>query len=140
MVDLMSKRQTQLKNPIYPELRQGIFVGVSDFNQVVKLKKTSGKSFYGNLDAITNDRKNFLKIMRTFEFRRVDTKVLMEPKIKNFTKLLPELSRLIKNKPNETVFIFSCYASHGMIMDGRQFILVNEFDSKRGFYKLFAAE
>ena len=128
MVELMNKRQTQLKNPIYPELRQGIFVGVSNFNEVVKLKKTSGKPFYAKLDAITKDCKNFLKITKRFEFRRVDTKVMMEPKIKNFTKLLPELSRLMKSNPHETVFIFSCYASHGMIMDGRQFILVNEFD------------
>ena len=106
----------------------------------MKLTKKSGKPFYANLDAIPNDRKNFLKIMKRFGFRRVDTKVSMEPKIKNLTKLLPELSRLMKSNPHETVFIFSCYASHGMIMDGRQFILVNEFDSKRGFYKLFAAE
>ena len=27
-----------------------------------------------------------------------------------------------------------------MIQDGRQVILVNEFDAKRGFYRLFAAE
>ena len=64
----------------------------------------------------------------------------MEPKMKDLTKMLPELSRLIKNNPQETVFVFSCYASHGMIMDGRQFILVNEFDARRGFYKLYAAE
>ena len=54
--------------------------------------------------------------------------------------MLLELNRMIKNNPYETVFFFSCYASHGMIMDGRQFILVNEFDAKRGFYKLFGAE
>ena len=98
---------------------------MSNFDQVVKLTKTSGKQFYANLDAITNDCKNYLKITTRFEFRRDDTRVLMEPKIKDFTKMLPELSRLIKSNPHETVFVFSCYASHGMIMDGRQFILVN---------------
>ena len=71
MVKPLTKRQTQISNPIYPELRQGIFVGVSNFNQVMKLTKKSGKPFYANLDAIPNDRKNFLKIMKSFGFRRV---------------------------------------------------------------------
>ena len=83
MAKPQTKRQTQLNNPIYPELRQGIFVGVSNFDQVVRLTKTSGKQFYGNLDAITNDRNNFLKITERFEFSSYDTKVFMEPKIRD---------------------------------------------------------
>ena len=106
----------------------------------MKLTKKSGKPFYANLDAIPNDRKNFLKIMKRFGFRRVETKVLMEPKLKDCSNLLLELNQLVKRNPHEIVFALSCYASHGMIMDGRQFILVNEFDSKKGFYKLYAAE
>ena len=66
MVDLPSKRETELSNPIYPGLRQGIFVGATNFDQVIKLTKTSGKPFYTNLDAITNDRNNFLKITSRF--------------------------------------------------------------------------
>ena len=64
----------------------------------------------------------------------------MEPKLKDCSNLLLELNQLVKRNPHEIVFALSCYASHGMIMDGRQFILVNEFDSKKGFYKLYAAE
>ena len=33
-----------------------------------------------------------------------------------------------------------CYASHGMIQDGRQVILVNEFNQKKGFYRFYGAE
>ena len=53
----------------------------------------------------------------------------MEPKTKDLTKMLIELKRLIKKNPRETVLVLSCYASHGMIKEGRQIILVNEFDS-----------
>ena len=66
MVDLPSKRDTEISNPIYPGLRQGIFVGVTKFDQVIKLTRKSGKPFYTNLDAITNDCNNFLKITSRF--------------------------------------------------------------------------
>ena len=51
-----------------------------------------------------------------------------------------KIDRLLKSNPLETTLVFSCYASHGMIMDGRQVVLVNEFAQKTGFYKIFGAE
>ena len=66
MVDLPSKREDEISNPIYPGLRRGIFAGSTKFDQVIKLQKTSGKQFYADLNAITNDRCNFLKIMERF--------------------------------------------------------------------------
>ena len=42
--------------------------------------------------------------------------------------------------PNEIIFILSVFASHGMIRDGRQVILVNEYDKATGFYKLLGVE
>ena len=50
------------------------------------------------------------------------------------------LNRLLKNNPHETILALFCFASHGMIQDGRQVILVNEHNKLKGFYKLFGAE
>ena len=36
--------------------------------------------------------------------------------------------------------MFSSYSGHGMIRDGRQVMLLNEFDQYRGFYKMLGAE
>ena len=33
-----------------------------------------------------------------------------------------------------------CFASHGMSKDGRQVVLLNEFDNKKKFYKIAPAE
>ena len=85
MVELLTKKETDDRNPLYAWLRRGIFVGVSNFDQVVKLTKTSGKQFYNNLDAITNDRHNFFRITERFEFTDEDKKAFIQPKIKDFT-------------------------------------------------------
>ena len=33
-----------------------------------------------------------------------------------------------------------CYAGHGMSKDGRQVLLINEYNGQNKFYKLVAAE
>ena len=38
------------------------------------------------------------------------------------------------------VLALFCYASHGMIRDGRQVIILNEHSEKDTFYKIFGAE
>ena len=64
----------------------------------------------------------------------------MEPKMKDCMVLSVDLHRLFKSQPEEIILALSCFASHGMIFSGRQVILVNEFDSKKGFYKIFGVE
>ena len=57
--------------------------------------------------------------------------------MKDCMVLSVDLHRLFKSQPEEIILALSCFASHGMIFSGRQVILVNEFDSKKGFYKIF---
>ena len=64
----------------------------------------------------------------------------MEPKMIECLAMIKELNCLFKSLPQETVLALSCFASHGMIRDGRQVILVNEFLSGNGFYKIFGVE
>ena len=39
MVEPQNQKQTQILEPIYPEIKRGIFVGVSVFDEVWKLSK-----------------------------------------------------------------------------------------------------
>ena len=64
----------------------------------------------------------------------------MEPKMRDCNNMLKELNRLFKSNPHETVFALFCFACHGMIQDGRQVILVNEYSKVKGFYQFFGAE
>ena len=47
---------------------------------------------------------------------------------------------MLNKFPNETNLIIKCFACHGMIMDGRQIVLFNEYHKSYGFYKHFAVE
>ena len=64
----------------------------------------------------------------------------MEPTMNECLDLIHKLNHLFKKFPQETVLALSCFAGHGMIKDSRQVILVNEFDSSKGFYKIFGVE
>ena len=95
---------------------------------------------YSDLSAVSNDKHQFGKLTERFGFDHDQCLVLLEPKILECSSMITELNRLLKSNPHETIFALFCYASHGMIQDGRQVILVNEFNQTKGFYKLFGAE
>ena len=64
----------------------------------------------------------------------------MDPDFRESIAMLNDLGRLFKAHPHETVLSLSCFASHGMIQDGRQVILLNQFDKSKGFYKILGVE
>ena len=57
-----------------------------------------------------------------------------------FSKEIFRQNSLLKDNPLETIFILCLFAGHGMIQDGRQILLVNEFDQGKSFYKTIGAE
>ena len=95
---------------------------------------------YGDLNAIKNDRDVFELLATQHCFERAEIRTIMEPVMRDCLVLNSDLDRLFKSLPEETVLALSCFASHGMIFSGRQVILVNEFDSAKGFYKIFGVE
>ena len=54
--------------------------------------------------------------------------------------MINDLTQLYKENPHETIFTLLCFSTHGMIQDGRQVVLVNQFNGKRCFYTQFGAE
>ena len=95
---------------------------------------------YGDLPGIFMDRHNFEKIVERFGFKSDDYTALIEPKMKDCLSITKELSQLYRSNPHETILTLHCYSTHGMILDGRQIILVNEFNKEKGFFRFFAAE
>ena len=95
---------------------------------------------YGDLDAIKNDHDIFEMLAIQHCFERAEIRTIMEPVMRDLIALNSELHRLFKSFPEKTVLALSCFASHGMIFSGRQVILLNEFDSAKGFYKIFGVE
>ena len=95
---------------------------------------------YSDLPEVKKDRYTFDKLVSRHGFERNQIKILMEPKLKECIAIFSDLNRLFKGEPEETILTLSCYASHGMIQDGRQVILVNEYASDKGFYKIVGVE
>ena len=95
---------------------------------------------YGDLNAIKNDRDVFEILATQHCFERAEIRTIMEPVMRDCLVIDADLHRLFKSLPDETILALSCFASHGMIFSGRQVILVNEFDSAKGFYKIFGVE
>ena len=140
MTEPQTEYETDKTDPLYPFIKRGIFTGFDEFDQVYKPSKKAYRQFYSNLPAIEDDFKNFKKLLINFEFSPNEIEIFVRKKFSELGGMFMRLTKLLRDNPHQTVLIFSCYSSHGMIQDGRQVILVNEFDSNKGFYRLFAAE
>ena len=55
-------------------------------------------------------------------------------------QLTKDLLRKLRKTPDKTQFGITFTAGHGMIKDGLQNILLNEFDKLSEFYKLYPIE
>ena len=118
MVELQNQKQTQILEPIHPEKKRGIFVGVSFFDDVWRLSKVNKDRYvqaYADLPGIFRDKRYFDKIVNRYGFTSDQQLSLIEPRIKHCNEMTNELGRLFKSNPHETVFALFCYSSHGMI-------------------------
>ena len=50
------------------------------------------------------------------------------------------MHKAFKHNPDKLHLLMHCYAGHGMCKDGRQVILINQFDNSHKFYKIAPAE
>ena len=60
--------------------------------------------------------------------------------MKEWLQMVKNYTNTFKYNPENLILLMHCYAGHGMSMDGRQIILLNEFDIKKRFYKAAPAE
>ena len=143
MAKLLTQRQTQVSDPVYPHIKRASLIGSIKFDDVYKLKVGSVnqyRQFYADLPGIVNDRHQFEKIVQRFGFKPEEYTPRIDPKVRDCNQMINDLNRLYKENPHETILTLLCYATHGMIQDGRQVVLVNQFNGKRCFYAAFGAE
>ena len=53
---------------------------------------------------------------------------------------MKEISTYIKKHPRENILVTYMFAGHGLVHKGAQTVLINEFDPKTGYYRLFLVE
>ena len=119
------------------------YIGSSRFDAVFRRvgnRKDKYAQFVIDLPGIHNDYRHFKKLVTRFGFRDFEILDLLEPTMMQCLKMTTDMRSLIKKNPEKTVLGFFCFCTHGMIRDGRQVTLVNEFSESAGFYKIFGAE
>ena len=55
-------------------------------------------------------------------------------------KVMSSIRRRLRAEPNKNFLIVYVFAGHGMNACGKQVMLLNDYDEKTGFYKMFGAE
>ena len=60
--------------------------------------------------------------------------------MKEFQNTLNKITRRIKGQPEEQFLVILLFAGHGILKQGVQNIVLNEFNPKDGFYKMHAIE
>ena len=64
---------------------------------------------------------------------------LIDPTWKAVDKTRKDLTTMLK-EPDTSVFIVYLFACHGVQREGKQCAVVNEYDKRTGFYRLYPAE
>ena len=118
MAHCLNEQETDIQEPIYPEIKQGIFCGVCLYDQVVKPRRGSNDKYrqmYDNLPAIHKDKQVFRKLVSCHGFKQDEIFLLTDPKVNECNSITVKLNRLFKKNPDQIILAFSCYAGHGMI-------------------------
>ena len=102
------------------------------------------KQWYVNLPETKSDMEQFERMVNAYGMasnEKTDKLKIIDPKsIKQVMEAQQELVKCLRKKPEEQVFIMYLFASHGGEFEGRQVIVINEFDKNNKFYKLYHSE
>ena len=60
--------------------------------------------------------------------------------MKDLIKLDKDLRKRLKGQPDKKFLSVLFLAGHGMLKEGMQWLLLNQFDKNIGFYKMYATE
>ena len=100
-----------------------------------------------SLLAVEADIREFKKSMEKYNvYERKDLELTLKINAtsKDVNDVLHRLFKMIKDgkkaKPQKNYLVIFLFAGHGMIKDGSQVLLYNEFDKKTGYYKMLRAE
>ena len=94
-----------------------------------------------NLPATKNDCIAIRKAGRKYGFTDAGLGADMyimedQPTFNQFRLAKAEIQQRCKRNPDQGYIILSCFAGHGMLYEGKQVLLTNEFNPKKGFYNV----
>ena len=131
-----------------PDAMIVVYFAVTKFDQVVKRNKDTGKfeQYFKDLPAAKHDCDTLRKVLDYYKIDEKEDRVFdlsNNPTEKEFmhaynTEIAALLKKGKKDKINYlTIFLF---AGHGIMKDGMQCLVLNEFDTQTNFYKLLPVE
>ena len=82
------------------------------------------------------------RVLRKFKFTEQENIISLEnnPSWEAIKKAIIKLKTRIRTNPDLGFVIFAILAGHGMVDQGSQVVILNEFSQVRNFYRLWIAE
>ena len=145
--------QQQAKDAtVVPDKKFGAFLIQAFYHKVQKLN-SKGKvvQTYADLPQVVNDEKDGKTVLEFLDITDYgpDNAWILNKDIedpdqsiteKQALQMVTKLTKIFKQNPNEMHLGIFFIAGHGMIHEGTQRLLLNEFDKTKKFYKLFPIE
>ena len=91
------------------------------------------KLFYDALRRYGLVRENSLGMKNIYQFEN-------ETDMTQISQMRSTLKKRAMNNPDRRMAIFYAFAGHGIQIDGQQYVIVNEFVPKQGFYRMWNTE
>ena len=129
----------QLKETYFKQTKTiAIYFATKKFDKVVKkCKDGTYKPLFDDLDTAHQDCIDLEQCLRKYQIEdEEDIYRLNDPTMKEFEGTLKKITRRIKGQPEEQFLVILLFAGHGILKQGVQNIVLNEFDPKEGFYKM----
>ena len=111
------------------------------------LHEDTGSPYYKNLDTCINDAKVMRSALAKYRISDEDKEfdLTKNPTFAQVSAVFKEIKHkmlegLMKKPKKINYVVFLLFAGHGILKDGMQTLVINEYDNLTAFYKLFPAE
>ena len=147
-----------MTKPVHP-LEQMRSIGFEYTNAIVTycystdysscVRANSGKRHFEDLIDTKKDYQEFEKLIEKFGIKKGGKQEVKIYKLNNapygaykkkFNDFSKKISAARKSKTNQKFLLICLFAMHGLMKDGSQHIVINEFDPRTKFYRLWNAE
>ena len=140
-------REQESQNWFRPKHRKAVLFAQSKFDavQMIDSQKFTFRQVYSDLNDVQSDCIKLRQCLVKFEIMDQDIYDLsdnptMQQVGKVFDSISKELRESKKKKPADKHLLVFLFAGHGVLRDGMQFLIYNEYNKREGFYQMLSAE
>ena len=127
-----------------PHRKCGLYIGVTKYDQVSIKKNAATIQLFRNVSDVEKNVVDFKACMEKYGIKGEDAICLIDKSSKDVDTAVNDLSKKLrvakKNSPVENILTVFLFAGRGMIFEGYQVLLYDEYDPINGFFKKFVAE